>query len=65
MKGWVMGRFVSRGVCRDRNVGDFGIISTLFGGVWCRIKCLLCIDFKEMVSEGKQFDESGCVSHIF
>ena len=34
-----MGRFVSKIVCRGKNKGDFGIISTLFCGILCRIKC--------------------------
>lgn len=28
---------------RGRNEGDFRIISTLFCGTLCRIKCLLCV----------------------
>ena len=45
----VMGRFVSKGVCRGRNVGDFGITSTLFGGVWYRIKCFYYTFFDILV----------------
>ena len=39
----VTGCFVCGIACRSRNDGYFGIISTLFCGTLCRIKCLLCV----------------------
>lgn len=37
------GRSASKIVCRGRIDEVFGIVSTLFYGVWCRIERLLCI----------------------